>query len=80
MKQINNFKEKKSVVDMKDGSIVKGHLAFFNYEEQVIHVEDYAQEKYHTKDELEIITGEFIVINKLTWDNLRVGKRILKQD
>ena len=55
-------------VFMKDGDVMYGTLAFYNYDEQVIHLEDY---EVYRKDEF-VEKGKFWVINTHAWDNLSV--------
>ena len=67
--QINNFRGEKVVVHMKNGDHVIGGLAFFNYDDQIIHLEDY---KIISPEEGAVEAGRFTVINKSSWTSLNV--------
>lgn len=65
--QINDCKGKKMKLILKNGDVLFGFLAFYNYDEQVIHLEGYTL--YDDKNEIKE-EGRFTVINKNSWHTL----------
>jgi len=68
MLQIDKCRGCRVKVEMKNGDVVFGRLAFFNYKEQVIHLEDYTILKQNNTK----ISGGFFVINRQGWYTLQV--------
>ena len=73
--QINNFRGKTCELRLKNGDYVTGRMVFFNFQDQVVHLNDYEivhsvktkDGKETTKDE-----GKMLVINGHEWSNLRI--------
>ena len=83
MKQINEFKGRKVRVVTIDNSVFYGVLTFFNYNDQVVHLNDYVahlvDEKTGSIDYLNPDQrGEMIVLNKHSWVTLTVGEKKIK--
>ena len=57
-------------MEMKNKTVITGKLAFFNYDEQVAHLEDYQIET--EVDRTIIESGRFIVINRTAWRTLKI--------
>ena len=66
--QINKCRGNKVEVFMRNGNVLKGFLAFFNYDEQVIHVENYEL----SNDKGVLSKGDFWVVNSKSWDNMAI--------
>lgn len=66
--QINNCRGSKVKVMLKTGQTLTGDLAFYNYDEQVIHVENY----FLMDKEVIIESGDFWIVNTRSWSNLSV--------
>ena len=74
-KQINQYQGKRVEVEFKDGRLATGKLAFYNWEQQVIHLSNYelnipdkSEEGYSKR------TGTFLVINCREWKTVQVIK------
>lgn len=72
--QINNCRGSEVKVHLKTGNTLIGDLAFYNYDEQVIHVENY---QLMEKDVV-IEQGAFWVVNTRSWSNLSIAE--VKED
>jgi len=66
--QINKCRGNKVKVFMRNGNVLTGFLAFYNYDEQVIHIENY--EMSNEKGVIE--KGDFWVVNSKSWDNMAI--------
>jgi len=68
VEQIGDYIGKEIVVDLKTGRKVIGRLSFFNWDQQVVHVN-----AYHilNNDGMEIDKGKFIIINQRDWESVR---------
>ena len=68
--QIKAYHGKRVTVNLRTGKKIEGALAFYNFEQQIIHLSSYV---IFTKDGEKIADeGEFIVINQREWSTMRV--------
>ena len=78
LKQINKFHGSEVKVEMRNGNVIEGTLAFFNYDEQVIHLNNYKEFILIKEDGLEDCfkeipeEGQMMVINKYSWFTLKI--------
>lgn len=70
MKQIKHYVGDRVEIDMKTGNIIEGALAFFNWEQQIVHLSDYIE--FDTKRKEVVNKGKFIVVNQREWSTFRV--------
>ena len=70
--QINKLRGSKARVELKNGCVLSGTLAFFNYNEQVIHLQDYVLTKSDGGSE----SGAFRVVNRNAWYTLAVDDKV----
>ena len=72
-KRIGDYLNHEVEVTMKDGGIVEGILAFYNWDQQIVHVREF---KHKSPDESEegysIREGKFMVINCREWKDIKV--------
>lgn len=68
--QIASCRGSRVRVKLKNGSILHGTLAFYNYEQQVIHLENFELENKESVD----VKGDFWVVNSKAWDNLIIER------
>lgn len=63
--QISNFIGRTVSIKQEGDLMIIGRLRFFNFQDQIIHIENY-------KIEPTGAVGEFIVLNKNDWLNIQV--------
>ena len=69
MPQINNFLGERIKVELKGERSAYGVLSFFNFEQQVIHLNNY---DILDLDGNELERGKFIVVNAKSWITVKV--------
>ena len=80
MNQIQHYTGQPVHVLCRDGSLITGRLAFYNWDAQVLHLADYTiklaeSKKINTEESTKAslpLEGEFIILNKSDWVNLAV--------
>lgn len=70
--QINNLQGQRVKIYLKNGDTLYGTLTFFNYNEQVIHLKDFALER----DGRIVENGKFWVVNSRAWYNLVINEEV----
>ena len=69
-KQIKTYMGERISVDLKNGKKIEGALAFFNWEQQVVHLSSYVI--FNKDGDAKVDEGKFIIINQREWSTLRV--------
>lgn len=76
LRQINNFKGKRCTLELQNGDVLEGTLVFFNFKDQVVHINNYViWHKEKSKDGESVgqeEKGAMIVINGADWAKLKI--------
>ena len=79
IKQITRYRGHHCNIDMKNGDVVEGILAYYNLNEQMIHLNRFkttTSEGSVTKTE----RGELMVINKCAWLTIKIDGEVIKNE
>lgn len=77
IKQITKYKGEDITVELRNGLVIRGVLAFYNINDQSIHVSNYQQLKQIPNSNRLTVTesGDLAVLNKYSWSVLKAGKQ-----
>ena len=70
IKQMKQYEGHRVTVDLVTGKKVEGALAFYNWEQQIIHLSSFV---IFNKEGTDVVSeGKFIIINQREWSTVRV--------